>query len=145
MTAPVIFCAGCGRALRPTSIELASARKRVQPAPRRCERCQASPGVVRPTPSSATKLSRQSASAAQQAAKDRTSRRREYRDRRLDCIACGSVFVWRASAQARFAARDWPPPKRCGSCAAKHRAQLDRAEKRVRVVSGGLPSLGHRR
>lgn len=49
----------------------------------------------------------------------------EFEDRRLQCVDCGSEFVWTAGEQAFFADKHFKnEPKRCRSCKAKRTERL---------------------
>ncbi len=40
----------------------------------------------------------------------------EFTDQQLICGDCGNEHVWSGEDQAFFAAREFPPPKRCKEC-----------------------------
>ena len=48
----------------------------------------------------------------------------EFQDKTLQCIDCGSSFIWTAGEQAFFADKGFRnEPKRCRACKAKRAAQ----------------------
>ena len=48
----------------------------------------------------------------------------EFQDKTLQCVDCGSTFIWTAGEQAFFADKGFRnEPKRCRGCKAKRAAQ----------------------